>query len=127
MMFLSGFLIAYAIGRYIRLRDQDMFKHTARAIYEGWAEPDDADRIGWGRPDRDGRNISAFERGTEAGLEGAAKNIDKDVEALIAEFGQYDSETGGTDCGKAEETVNLLEEKAEELRALKGTHSGEFR
>lgn len=56
MMFLSGFLIAYAIGRYMRRRDAEMFTHTATAIYEGWAEPDDDGRIGWGRPDRDGRN-----------------------------------------------------------------------
>lgn len=67
MMFISGFLIAYAIGRLYRLSEAKKFHYTAIAIYEGWAEPDESGRIGWGRPFQDGRKISAYERGYENG------------------------------------------------------------
>ena len=47
MMFLSGFLIASAIGRYFYLKKEREFRATITAIAIGEAEADESGRVGW--------------------------------------------------------------------------------
>lgn len=49
MMFASGFLVSFAIGRYLLKRKEREFRNTLIAICEGWAEPDENGYVGWGR------------------------------------------------------------------------------
>lgn len=47
MMFISGFLIAGAIGRHFYLRKDREFRATITAIALGKAEADESGHVGW--------------------------------------------------------------------------------
>lgn len=61
----------------------------------------------------------------EAGIEAAAKLIDRKIADYVSDHGCYDPDTGFTEFSRAgEEYVSTLEELAEEIRALKNTDKG---